>query len=250
MTEHRGLNGNQIKMIAIIAMTIDHVTWILWPGYDYRWWILLLHVIGRLTAPIMWYFIAEGYHYTRDIKKYILRLFIFAVISHFAYDFALNIPFIPFTTGIFNQTGVMWALLCGLLVLVVCDSPSLPGWGKVLLIIGLCVISFPADWSCIATLAIMGIGTNRGNFRKQMFWMMAFVFMYSIVFFFFIDKIYAILQLFTALTIPILKSYNGERGKWKGMKWFFYIYYPLHLVVLGIIRVLIRDGVNIMIGGR
>ena len=124
----KGLNGNQIKLIAIIAMTIDHVTWIIWPGYDTHWWVLLLHVIGRLTAPIMWFFIAEGYHYTRDIGKYILRLAIFAVISHFAYDFALNIPFIPFTTGVFNQTGVMWALLCGLLVLVVHDSTSIPGW--------------------------------------------------------------------------------------------------------------------------
>lgn len=244
----RGLNGNEIKLIAIIAMTIDHVTWILWPGYDTRWWVLLLHVIGRVTAPIMWYFIAEGYHYTRNVGKYVLRLFIFALISHFAYDFALNIPFVPFTTGVFNQTGVMWALLCGLLVLVVCDAPSIPQWGKILLIIGLCVISFPADWSCIATLAIMGIGTNRGNFKKQMTWMMLFVLMYSIVYFIFIDKIYAIVQLFTALSIPILKSYNGERGRWKGMKWLFYIYYPLHLVLLGILRLLIRGDINIMIG--
>ena len=247
----KGLNGNQIKLIAIIAMTIDHVTWIIWPGYDTHWWVLLLHVIGRLTAPIMWFFIAEGYHYTRDIGKYILRLAVFAVISHFAYDFALNIPFVPFTTGVFNQTGVMWALLCGLLVLVVHDSTLIPGWGKILLIIGLCALSFPADWSCIATLGIMAIGTNRGNFKKQMFWMMVFVFMYAIVFFIFIDKIYAVVQLFTALSIPVLRSYNGERGRWKGMKWLFYIYYPLHLVLVGILRIVLwGNDVNIMIGGR
>ena len=233
----KGLNSNQIKLIAIIAMTIDHVTWILWPGYDTHWWVIVLHIIGRITAPIMWFFVAEGYYYTRDLRKYILRLFLFAVISHFAYDFALNIPFVPFTTGVFNQTGVIWALFCGLLILTVIDSNTLPGWGKVLLVIGLCLISFPADWSCIAALAIMGIGTNRGNFRKQMTWMMLFVFMYSIVYFIFIDKIYAVVQLFTALSIPILKCYNGERGKWKGMKWFFYIYYPVHLVLIGLLRI-------------
>lgn len=233
----KGLNSNQIKLIAIIAMTIDHVTWILWPGYDTHWWVIVLHIIGRITAPIMWFFVAEGYYYTRDLRKYILRLFLFAVISHFAYDFALNIPFVPFTTGFFNQTGVIWALFCGLLILTVIDSNTLPGWGKVLLVIGLCLISFPADWSCIAALAIMGIGTNRGNFRKQMTWMMLFVFMYSIVYFIFIDKIYAVVQLFTALSIPILKCYNGERGKWKGMKWFFYIYYPVHLVLIGLLRI-------------
>ncbi|MBR3241989.1 MAG: conjugal transfer protein TraX [Parasporobacterium sp.] len=237
MDVKKGLNSNQIKLIAIIAMTIDHVTWILWPGYDTHWWVIVLHIIGRITAPIMWFFVAEGYYYTRDLRKYILRLFLFAVISHFAYDFALNIPFVPFTTGFFNQTGVIWALFCGLLILTVIDSNTLPGWGKVLLVISLCLISFPADWSCIAALAIMGIGTNRGNFRKQMTWMMLFVFMYSIVYFIFIDKIYAVVQLFTALSIPILKCYNGERGKWKGMKWFFYIYYPVHLVLIGLLRI-------------
>ena len=55
-----GLNSNQIKVIAIIAMTIDHVTWLLFPGCQKIWWVMLLHVIGRLTAPIMWFFIAEG----------------------------------------------------------------------------------------------------------------------------------------------------------------------------------------------
>ena len=49
------------------------------------------HIIGRLTAPIMWFFICEGYHYTRDVKKYMIRLGIFAVISHFAYCFGFGI---------------------------------------------------------------------------------------------------------------------------------------------------------------
>ncbi|MBR3641896.1 MAG: conjugal transfer protein TraX, partial [Parasporobacterium sp.] len=80
MDVKKGLNSNQIKLIAIIAMTIDHVTWILWPGYDTHWWVIVLHIIGRITAPIMWFFVAEGYYYTRDLRKYILRLFLFAVI--------------------------------------------------------------------------------------------------------------------------------------------------------------------------
>ena len=87
-TKRRGINSNQIKLIAITAMTIDHVTWLLFPGFQKEWWVLLLHVIGRLTAPIMWFFMAEGFHYTRNVKKYIGRLFVFAVISHFAYAFA------------------------------------------------------------------------------------------------------------------------------------------------------------------
>lgn len=237
MSSRLELNANQIKLIAIAAMTIDHLAWILWPGFDTRWWILLLHMAGRIAAPIMWFFIAEGYHYTRNLRNYILRLFLLALVSHFAYDFAQDIPFIPFTSGILNQTSVIWSLLCGLLLLIVLDSPALPSWGKVLLAAGLCLVCFPADWSCIAALAIMGIGINRGDFQKQMLWMMGFVFLYAAVFFVFVDKVYALVQLFTALSIPVLKCYNGQRGKWKGMKWFFYFYYPGHLVLLGLLRV-------------
>lgn len=51
-----GWNSNQIKLIAIIAMTIDHVTWVFFPGCQKIWWVMGLHVIGRLTAPIMWFF--------------------------------------------------------------------------------------------------------------------------------------------------------------------------------------------------
>lgn len=69
MTQIKGLNANQLKLIAIIAMTIDHLVWTLVPGYSTEWWVILCHIIGRLTAPIMWYFIAEGYHYTRNVKN-------------------------------------------------------------------------------------------------------------------------------------------------------------------------------------
>ena len=58
----KGLNSNALKVIAIIAMTIDHVVSVMFPNYPTDWWILLLHMIGRITAPIMWFFIAEGYH--------------------------------------------------------------------------------------------------------------------------------------------------------------------------------------------
>ena len=83
------LNSNQLKLIAIAAMTLDHLVWTICPGYSRVWWVLLAHIIGRLTAPIMWYFIAEGYHYTHDVKKYAGRLFLLALISHFAYNLSL-----------------------------------------------------------------------------------------------------------------------------------------------------------------
>lgn len=239
MERTRGLNGNQLKLIAIIAMTIDHLTWTIVPGYSRVWWVLLLHVAGRLTAPIMWFFIAEGYHYTHDWKKYAGRLFLLAFVSHFAYNFCFGIPFVPFEKSVFNQTGVAWSLAWGLVLLHVMKDETIRGWQKAVLTVIVCIITFPADWSCIATLAIVSIGTNRGNFKKQMISMMIWTFFYAVVYFLFIDKVYAVVQLGTCLTIPLLQLYNGERGKWKGMGKLFYLYYPAHLAVCGIIRILI-----------
>ena len=82
------LNSNHLKLIAIIAMTLDHIADLIYPGMQNNIISIILHIIGRLTAPIMFFFICEGFYYTKNLKKYILRLFIFAIISHFAYCFA------------------------------------------------------------------------------------------------------------------------------------------------------------------
>lgn len=233
------LSSNQLKAIAIVAMTLDHLVWTLFPGYDTRWFVLLAHIIGRLTAPIMWFFIAEGYHYTRNVKKYAIRLFSLAVISHFAYNFCFGIPFLPLQTSVFNQTGVVWSLAWGLVLLWIFDNNKIRDWQKRLAILLVCLITFPSDWSCIAAMAVLFIGTNRGNFKAQMLWMMVWTVVYAAVYFFFIDKVYALVQLGTCLTIPLLRLYNGQRGSWKGMGKLFYAYYPVHLFLCGLLRVLL-----------
>lgn len=240
------LDANTIKVIAVLAMTIDHITWMCYPGYSYEALPLLLHAIGRLTCPIMCYFVAEGYHHTRNIRKYTGRMFLFAVLSHFAYvfasaEFAGWSSFIPFYYGsVLNQTSVMWPLAWGLVMLQVADSDRLEQRIKPLLVLLICVITFPADWSCIASLWILAFGTNRGQFKKQMLWMVFYVAWYALVYCFALDPVYGLLQMAVVLAIPVLMLYNGQRGASRrinhAMKWLFYSYYPLHLALIGWIR--------------
>lgn len=182
MERYKKMDANTIKLIAVIAMTIDHVTWMIYPGYPKEFVPILLHIIGRLTCPIMCYFIAEGYHYTKNLNKYTVRLFLFAFISHFAYvfasmDFVNWKSFIPFYYGsVLNQTSVMWSLAWGLVMLRVVNSRSVQkNTVKVILIVLICLISFPSDWSCVASLCILAFGTNRGKFKTQMLWMVFYV---------------------------------------------------------------------------
>ena len=247
---HHGLDANLLKLIAIAAMTADHIAWLLFPGYATGALPVTLHIIGRITCPIMCFFIAEGFHYTRDRKKYALRLFMLAVVSHFAYMLASNSyadwhSFIPFYYGdVLNQTSVVWSLLGGLLMLWLCEDEKRSMGVKVAGVLLICLITLPSDWSCIAALCVLSIGSNRGEPKKQIAWSLFYVAIYAVVYFFALDKLYGLLQLCVVLAIPLLALYNGKRGKNpavnKVMKWLFYIYYPLHLAVIGFIQLQIR----------
>ncbi|MCR5776800.1 MAG: conjugal transfer protein TraX [Lachnospiraceae bacterium] len=244
----KSFNSNIIKLIAIIAMTIDHASDLPFPGFPIEPLPMALHFIGRLTAPIMWFFVCEGYHYTKDAKKYMLRLGIFAIISHFAYCFAFGISLNPFVGGIFNRTSVMYPLFVAVAVLYIDDHLSFSkGWKKTLLQTVLILSAFPADWSCIAVLSILGMYKKRGNLEAQMIAMIKWVFLYALVSYLFVNKGYAIVQIGVLMVYPVLKLYNGQKGNAKLMKWFFYIYYPVHLIIIGIIRCLIYGNVSIAV---
>ncbi|MDR0301597.1 MAG: conjugal transfer protein TraX [Treponema sp.] len=237
----KGLTSNTIKIIAIIAMTIDHSATILFPRFSLDIPVVLMHIIGRLTAPIMMFLIVEGYYHTRNIKKYIFRLFILAIISHFAYAFAFDKDF----KTVFDQTSVIWAYMLGLIALVIRESDTLKMWQKNIILFPVILAAFPADWSSPAVFAVLYMGLNHGNFKKQMISLVICIAVYSAVYAIFLNVVYGIMQMLIVLAIPILYRYNGQRGKWKGMKWLFYVYYPLHLIILGLIRVFIlHKGIN------
>ncbi len=247
MKFQQGLNTNHLKMLAILAMTLDHICDLLYPGFPAEPAAIVLHIVGRLTAPIMWFFVCEGYYYTRNVKKYMLRMGIFALLSHFAYCFAFGINMIPFSTGIFNQTSVMYPLFIAIVVMWMQDN-ALPmkGWVKNAMIVLLILSAFPADWSCVAVFAILGMRKYRGSLEKQMIVMLLCVAVYSAVSFFFVSRSYALVQFGVLLVYPVLKLYNGKKGSVKWMKWFFYLYYPLHLVVIGLCRIYMYGDIGIL----
>ena len=263
MKSYKILDANAIKLIAIIAMTIDHIAWTIYPGCPLNWKPELMHIIGRITMPTMCFFIAEGFFHTRNVNKYTFRMFLFALISHFAYVSEWNgfgnwRPFVPlYYSGIWqairfcdisflnpggfhSQTSVIWTLAWGLVMLRVEYSDRIRSpWLKTLLICLICVLSFCGDWSCTASVLVLSIGTNRGHLWKQTLWLLFYVGVFAYTFM--PDNLtYATLQLSVVLSIPILMLYNGKRGpnpRFNAfMKWFFYVYYPLHLLILGILR--------------
>ncbi len=247
VSEKRGFTSFILKLIAICAMLVDHIAWAFVPLFSFSG--QFMHMIGRITMPIMCFFVAEGYYKTRNVKKYSLRLLIFSLVSY--------LPFIYFETGSLPNgiTCLNWNvgfdLLAGLLALWTWDRMKNPLLRMVL--IGLCfLLSFFADWSIFGVGFILLFGIFHGDFKRQAVsfsvWGGAMVLFGMIVlpmmrFFaggFLIFPYQMVLSQFYQagifIALPLLKLYSGRRGGGKYGKWIFYIFYPLHLLLLGMIQ--------------
>lgn len=220
----RFLNSNAIKVIAIIAMVVDHASiWLVPEGTTLN---IVLRTFGRLAAPIICYFIAEGYFYTSNVKKYIKRLFIYAVISHFPFVWYMGLSW-------WQGTSVIWSLLMGLVALTISQKTNITIWKKLLMIVFCCLLAWTADWNYIAVLWILFFGIFRGKFKLQM---LSFAII-GTIFYIIPGNMDSVIRFGILLVIPLLALFNGKRGKKSNLiKWGFYVFYPLHLIILFLLR--------------
>ena len=107
----KGLNTFILKMIAIVSMLIDHIGYIFFPE------VSVFRIIGRIAFPIFTYILAEGIYYTKDIKKYMLRLGIFALLSEIPYDLAFQGKVLEF-----SRQNVFFTLFLGVLMFYVMSN--------------------------------------------------------------------------------------------------------------------------------
>ena len=222
------LTANALKMIAILAMTVDHLAWMLLPLESVSGEIA--HTFGRLTAPIMCYLAAEGVHYTRDPRRYLLRLFLFAALSH--------VPYVLFFDTEWYYTSILWGMAWGVFALWLCEDPAVPLWLKLGMILFACFMAVNADWNYIAVLWIVLLGLSRGDFLLQTAVLLG------------VGALYVLPDIITqggqyayrfgvVFTLPLLARYNGKRGRKSALtKWAFYWYYPLHLLLLAVVQTL------------
>ncbi len=237
------MSSNTLKIIAITAMLTDHIAWAFVPSRSLLG--QLMHIIGRLTAPIMCFLIAEGYHHTSNVKKYALRLALFALISH--------APYIYFETGrlpiyyenglkIMPGTSVIYTLFLGLTLLMIWNNRQIKDYVKHLLVVLIIIASTPGDWSFFAILWIWVFGVYHGDIRRQLLgFSLISILPAAFGIIFFSQGIWwsQLFQLGVYLAVPLIYLYNGKLGYRKEqtwVKWIFYIFYPLHLLILGLIK--------------
>ena len=219
------MNRNQIKYLAIAAMLIDHIAWQFVPLGSVL--AQIMHFTGRLTGPVMAFFLTEGYLHTRNLKRYAIRLGVFALLSW--------IPFSLFETGSWPTLhfGVIYTLFLALLALWVWDKSGWTKNAKIFAVICLCLLSTWGDWAIFDILfALVFLVWHDDKKRKLAAYLAVAA---SIVFGEVCSSGSRGLFQTGILILPplLLHFYNGAPGSRKPFhKWFFFIFYPLHLLVL------------------
>ena len=205
------MTGFQLKLLAILAMTADHIGAVFFPE------IPLLRWIGRLAMPVLCFFIGEGLRHTRSPRRYLLRLTGFALLSELPFD-------LTFYGGIeWGHQNVYFTLALGLLALWAIQSRGMEGW-LLALTAALAAELLGCDYGMYGVLLILLLD----RFHRARSEQLAAAALLNLAFFGLQT------QTLSLIALPLLWLYNGKRGR--DDRRLFYLYYPAHLCVLGILR--------------
>ncbi len=229
------LSGNALKLLAALFMLIDHTGLIFFPRYE------IFRIIGRLAFPMFAFFVAEGCRYTRNRLKHFLTLFILAVGIQLVYFFALGqVNMSVFVT--FSFSILLIYTLDKIKDLLAKQEKR----GEVLLYFFLFAL-ISATAAILDMLFIIDYGfigamtpvfasffhTNESSPERLKKYDTKLVSLLCMAIPLILHVIFdpKWFQFFSLLSLPLLYCYSGKRGKLK-LKYFFYIFYPAHLVIL------------------
>ena len=227
------LSNFDLKLIAIITMTIDHIGVIFGtPFYNF------LRAVGRLSFPIFAFLLTEGYVHTRSFSKYFLRLLVLAVISEIIYDYVFYERFIYL-----GANNIFFTLALGLFTLFLLDKSRclVKKYFKDKIDL---IIILPITYLLI--VVIMGLIAEFLSFSYGMLGILIISFFYLFKNNFLLMVISVSIstlilgepmQYFSLFSLILICFYNKKLGK--KCKMFFYLFYPLHILVLGLINMLL-----------
>lgn len=215
-----------LKIIAVTSMVIDHLGYALFGKFTF------MNYLGRLAFPIFAFSITEGYVHTKNLKKYFSRLLIFAFIS--------QIPYMLFINNFTNNftLNILFTLSLGLLAITVYDKSKNKFLGLLFTVIcGMFaqLLHFDYGWFGIAIIFIFYIFKNKKIYMNLFFCIATFInYLYSYISTSRTENLFIIL--FCSLSLIFINLYNEKKGK--DIKYFLYIFYPLHLIALYVLTII------------
>jgi hypothetical protein len=245
-----GLDGFQLKLLALLSMFIDHFAAIvleqylsnagvvnLWesarnfgePAGRLAACYLLMRLVGRLAFPIYCFFIVEGFFHTSRLPRYLLRLLIFAFLSEVPFDLAFEDRW--FYPGYQN---VYFTLLIGLLTisgihrLVQTKIPRALGVLTCTFAGAAAAELLHTDYGAIGVCVIVILYCGHGGSRKRSMGLSCLALLFT-----------SYMEVTALVDVWLVNRYNGKRGR--SLKYFFYGFYPAHILSLYLLRLWISS---------
>ena len=208
------LTRNQLKMAAMIAMLCDHVAVVFLQGGTY----LAMRIVGRVAFPIFAYFLVQGFLHTSDVRKYFMRIGIFALLSEIPFDLVFSGKVLEF-----HSQNVMFTLLIGLGMLYFLRRWEESGWagGLVFLAGCLCGAVLRVDYGWFG-VAVIGLFYLLRSSRER----------YQLIVFCFLFFSYGGIEWFGILGVLGVLLYREEGEALPLPRYLFYLFYPAHLLFL------------------
>ena len=214
---NKGLNASQLKLIAFVTMVIDHIGYIIYTD------IMILRYIGRISFPIYAFLVGEGLFYSRNRKRYFIKMVItfivFQIVSFFVEDSFNVCALYGFLSAIAIVGIYKWAKEDIIKRRPIATIP--------ISIIFVSTVLFASAYMFFAILLPLIVYFVRDKKRQMCLFGITLI-LCGLVYW-----NYQILALFAL--VPLL-LYNGEKGKTVLFKNSFYILYPLHYLIIGIIK--------------
>ncbi len=231
-----------LHFIAMAFMLCDHLWGTIIPGNEW------LTCIGRLTFPIFAFMIVEGYFHTKNLQKYILRLFVFALISEIPFNLMVGSRVFYYV-----HQNVLWSFLCGILLIHLNEKAKDSGKiiFRILALAASLVIGFVVGLMGMVDFMHTGIYTVLVFyfFRERKWWnfilqAIALYYLnteliggYGYELEIFGQNIFIVQQSFAVLALIPIWLYKGKQGPYnKFLKNLYYWFYPVHMLILALIK--------------
>ncbi len=242
---YRFLSANALKLIAATSMLLDHVGLLLYPDIE------ILRILGRLAFPLFAYMIAEGCHYTKNRLRYLLVILILGTTFQIIYFLATRDPLLGTLLTFSFSIVTIYALqlwkhclctpkysraiallsalpfLCTVFALYLLNRRVAVDYG----FFGCMLPVFASLFRCPKN--------HTGRILRTLDRPLVHLLSFSLGLLCLITDISMSHQPYALLAVPILLFYSGRRGK-RSMKYFFYIFYPVHLLILQVLAWLLR----------
>lgn len=230
VTNQLQLTTFHLKLITLIAMLIDHIGWVFVAAYSMT--AEIMHTVGRLVAPMMAYFLVMGLCHTQNQWAYLGRLLAFAVLSQ---PIFMAFQYVIGSVDIVTQVlwgNVLFSLAASLAALMIWQM-SVPMTLRVLGVLAMAMIAEIGEYGAAMVMWVMVFEIFKHDKLLQLTaYALSVPLAHYLIYGWALTVGLGWMNVGMFFALPLIYYHTGQQGRRLGGRYFFYLFYPIHLLML------------------